>query len=108
MSSLNKKKYVQFVELFKKANSTLQKQKQYKQAKDLWKIATNDQTLYEKNVNELMLKAAKSKTSILPFWITPLSPTAKKKKDNTSPCSSMQTQSDSSETETRKKMKLLK
>ena len=45
-----RKDYLQFVELFKKANSTLEKQKQYKQAKDLWKIATNDQTLYEKKL----------------------------------------------------------
>ena len=48
---------------FKKANSTLEKQKQYKQVPDLWKILNKDQSLYEK-VNELKLKAAKSKTIV--------------------------------------------
>ena len=43
---------------FKKANSTLEKQKQ---SHDMWKIVTNDQSLYEKKVNKLKLKAAKSK-----------------------------------------------
>ena len=33
---------------FKKANSTLGKRKQYKQAQDLWKIVKNDQSRYEK------------------------------------------------------------
>ena len=40
---------------FKKANSTLEKQKQIR---DLWKIVKNDQSLYEKKVNKLTLKAA--------------------------------------------------
>ena len=38
---------------FKKANSTLGKRKQYKQAQYLWKIVNNDQSLYEKIVKEL-------------------------------------------------------
>ena len=40
---------------FKKANSALEKQKQIR---DLWKIVKNDQSLYEKKVNKLTLKAA--------------------------------------------------
>ena len=43
---------------FKKANSTLKKQKQ---VHDQWKIVKNDQSLYEKKVSKLKLKAAKSK-----------------------------------------------
>ena len=43
---------------FKKANVTLEKQKQ---SHDLWKIVKNDQSLYENKVNKLKLKAAKSK-----------------------------------------------
>ena len=43
---------------FKKANVTLEKQKQ---AHDLWKIVKNDQSLYENKVNKLKLKAVKSK-----------------------------------------------
>ena len=47
---------------FKKANSALEEQKQYKQAQNLWKIVKNEQSPYEKKVNKLKLKAAKSKT----------------------------------------------
>ena len=43
---------------FKKANSTLGKQKQYKQAQDLSKIVKHDQSLYEQIVKELKLKVA--------------------------------------------------
>ena len=43
---MNEEKYLQFVELFKKTNLTLEKQKQ--QVQDLWKIVKNDQPLYEK------------------------------------------------------------
>ena len=46
---------LQFAELFKRANSTLEKQKQ---AHDMWKIVTNDQSLYEKKVNKLKLKSS--------------------------------------------------
>ena len=49
---------------FKKANSTLEKQKQYKHPQDLWKIVKNDQSLYERKFNKLKLKAAKSKTIV--------------------------------------------
>ena len=49
---------------FKKANSTFGKRKQYKQAQDLWKIVNNDQSLYEKIVKELKLKAANLKTIV--------------------------------------------
>ena len=56
------RKNINLLSCFKKANSTLEKQKQYKQAQDLWKIVKNNQSLYEKKVNELKLKVAKSKT----------------------------------------------
>ena len=46
------RKNLQFVISFKKANSTLRKQKQYKQAQDLWKIVKHDQSLYEQIVKE--------------------------------------------------------
>ena len=49
---------------FKKANSTLGKREQYKQAQHLWKIVNNDQSLYEKTVKELKLKAANLKTIV--------------------------------------------
>ena len=55
-------KILNLLSCFKKANSTLEKQKQYNQAQDLWKIVKNNQFLYEKKVNELKLKVAKSKT----------------------------------------------
>ena len=61
----------------------------------------------KKKVKELKLKAAKSKTSILSFWLTAFSPPTKKKKDNPSPCSTMQRQSDSSETEITKKTEVI-
>ena len=49
---------------FKKANSTLEKQEQYKHPQGLWKIVKNDQSLYERKFNKLKLKAAKSKTIV--------------------------------------------
>ena len=60
---MNEKKYLQFVISFKKANSALRKQKQCKQAQDLWKIVKHDQSLYEQIVKELKLKAANSTNS---------------------------------------------
>ena len=44
-------KYLDFVELFKKANSTLEKQKQYTRAQELRNLIKNDDSLYEKKVN---------------------------------------------------------
>ena len=56
------RKNINLLSCFKKANSTLEKQKQQEQAHDLWKIVKNDQFLYEKSVDKLKLKAAKSNT----------------------------------------------
>ena len=83
MSNVNEKKYIRFVELFKKANLKLDKKKQYKQAQALWNVVKNDEDLYEKKMNKLRSKAAKSKGSLMSFWGTALSsPPTKKKKDN--------------------------
>ena len=49
----NKKKYLEVLELYKEAYSTLEKQKQYQHAQELCKIVNYDQSLYEKKVNEL-------------------------------------------------------
>ena len=43
---MNEKYIFNLLSYFKKANSTLEKQKQYKQAQDLWKVVKNDQSLY--------------------------------------------------------------
>ena len=51
-----------FWAVLRKQNLTLEEQKQYKQAQNLWKIVKNEQSPYEKKVNKLKLKAAKSKT----------------------------------------------
>ena len=67
----------------------------------------NDQFLYEKKVKDLKLTAMKSRTSLLSFWGTALSQSTKKK-DNFSLCSSMQTQSDSSETKTMNETEVIK
>lgn len=83
-NNANEKKYLQFLDLFKKANSSLDKQKQYKQAQELWNFVKNDGDLYEKKMNELRSKAAKSKGSLMSFWGTALSsPPQKKKKTST-------------------------
>ena len=54
----------------------------------------------KKKVNELKVKAAKSKGSIMSYWGTVLSPPAKKRKDNPTPCSPTQTESNSPKTQT--------
>ncbi|XP_047144174.1 uncharacterized protein LOC124817793 [Hydra vulgaris] len=77
----NEKKYLQFLELYKKAYSTLEKQKQYQQALELWKIVKNNESLYEKKINELKEKVTKSKVSLMSFWGNTISPPSKKKKD---------------------------
>ena len=40
-----RKNMVNVLNPFKKANSTVEKQKQYKHPQDLWKIVKNDQSL---------------------------------------------------------------
>ena len=76
----NEKKYLNFVELFKKANSTLDKKKQYEKAQELWKSVKNDSVLYETKLLELKAKAAKSSSKLMSFWQTTLSPPPSKKK----------------------------
>ena len=44
----NEKKYLQLLELYKKAYSTLEKQKQYQHAQELWKIVKYDQSCMKK------------------------------------------------------------
>ena len=75
-------KYLDFVELFKKANLTLEKQKQYTRAQELQNLIKNDDSLYEKKVNELKVKATKAKGSLMSFWANVSSPPSKKKKIN--------------------------
>ncbi|XP_065639745.1 uncharacterized protein LOC136072554 [Hydra vulgaris] len=91
----NEKKYLQFLELYKKAYSTLEKQKQYQQAQELWKIVKNNESLYEKKkINELKEKVTKSKVSLMSFWGNTISPPSKKKKDiHPAPSSSNETRS---------------
>ena len=48
---------------------------------ELWKIIKYYQSLYERKVNELKVKATKSEGSIMSFWGNALSPFSRKKKD---------------------------
>lgn len=81
-NSNNEKKYLRIVELFKKANPTLDKSKQYAKAQELWNSVKNDQSLYESKLKELKIKETKSKASLLAFWGNATSPPSKKKKDS--------------------------
>ena len=81
MSKNNEQRYLDLVNLFKKAYSTLETKKNNT---ELWKSVKNDPNLYKEKMQELKLKTVQSKGSIMSFWGTALSsPPAKKKKDNT-------------------------
>ena len=47
---MTEKKYLKFVELYKKVYLTLTKQKQYERAQALWKTVKGDSQLYESKV----------------------------------------------------------
>ena len=84
-NSDNEKKYLWLVELFKKANPTLDKSKQYIKAQELWNSVKNDQSLSESKLNELKVKATKSQASLLAFWGKASSPPSKKRRKTQNP-----------------------
>ena len=74
------KKYLNFVELYKKAYPTVTKQKQYERAQVLWKTVKGNSYLYESKVLELKTKAAQARTSIIVHWQKTISSPQKKNK----------------------------
>lgn len=87
-SSANEKKYLQLVELVRKAYPTLEKRRQYDQAQEIWRTVKNDQQSFENKVRELKAKAAKVQSSMMSFWGKALSPAAKKKREDNVACAS--------------------
>ena len=59
---MDEKKYLNFVEVYKKAYPTVTKQKQYERAQALWKTVKGDSHLHESKALELKTNAAQART----------------------------------------------
>ena len=61
-------RYNALVEIYKKANPSLKKNLQFKNAQDLWNNVKKDPELYDKSILELKTKAAHLDAKKLAFW----------------------------------------
>ena len=59
---MDEKKYLNFLEVYKKARPRVTKQKQYERAQALWKTVKGDFHLHESKVLELKTNAAQART----------------------------------------------
>ena len=59
------KKYLNFVQLYKKAYPTVAKQNQCERTQALWETVKGDSHLYAIKFSELKTKAAQARTSIM-------------------------------------------